>query len=142
MNFIDLGLCSGTKWADCNIGSVSIYEYGKLFKFQEAQKLGYTLPSHRQLYELYSMCSRKWVNKNGVNGCEFTGPNGNTIFMPAAGRIETNGLARGKGTNGFYWSNEPGGIRPGMAWNMMICEDWVTDGCQDYNRGHSVRAVK
>lgn len=142
MNYIDLGLPSGTKWADCNVGSSSVYEYGKLFNFQEAQKLGYILPTHRQLSELYSRCKRKWITRNGINGCEFIGRNGNSIFMPASGRIETNGLAMGQGMNGFYWSNETGGIRPGLAWNMMICVDFATDGCQNVYRGHSVRAVK
>lgn len=143
MNFIDLGLPSGTKWADTNFGSNTPYEYGKLFSFSDAKKLSCKLPTHRQLSELTFYCKAKWVTKNGINGCEFVGPNNNSIFLPAAGRIEVSGLAMGQGNNGFYWSNENGGINPSsMAWNMMICEDWQTDGCQDIRRKHSVRPVQ
>ena len=71
----------------------------------------------------------------------FIGPNGNKIFMPAAGRVEIFGEYKGQGENGFYWTNERGGISPNMAWMMMICNQFATDGCQNINRKHSVRGV-
>lgn len=52
--------------------------------------------------ELIDKCHWEWTKEYGVSGYHITGPNGNSIFMPAAGfvvyqhqRIEL---------QGFYWS--------------------------------------
>lgn len=143
MEYIDLGLPSGTLWGQCNIGSTNPYEYGELYSFSEALDLEYDIPSHSQLSELTTLCERKWCSINGVNGCVFIGPNGNQIFLPASGRIEINGEHKGEGVNGFYWSNENGGIDPdNMAWQIMICDSFAMDGCQNIKRKHSVRPVR
>ena len=42
-------------------------------------------PSIGQLIELMEKCTRKWTQKNGVNGYLLTGPNGKQLFLPAAG---------------------------------------------------------
>lgn len=140
MNYVDLGLQSGTCWCDCNLGADFSADYGTMFNFADAQRQGVTLPTHRQILELKFFCKREWKTRNGINGCEFTGPNGKTIFMPACGRID--GTLQGRGVNGFYWTNETGGIRPGLAWNLMICDSWAEDGCADVQRCHAVRPVK
>lgn len=141
MKYIDLGLPSGTKWADTNIGSFHLYEYGKLFTHEEAINLGVNIPNLSQLNELSSCCEREWISSKGVNGCLFKGTNGNAIFLPAAGRIEIFGEHKGEGMNGFYWATELGGISPNMAWMLMVCDSFATTGCQNINRRHSVRSV-
>lgn len=141
MNYIDLGLPSGTKWADTNIGSFQPYEYGKLFTHKEAINLGVNIPTLTQLNELSSSCEREWLSSKGVNGCLFKGLNGNAIFLPAAGRIEIFGEYKGEGMNGFYWAADLRGISPNMAWMLMICNCFATTGCQNINRKHSVRSV-
>lgn len=141
MRYVDLGLPSGTKWADTNVGSFTPYEYGKLFSFEEAIELGVDLPSLRQINELSGLCQRVWCAQNGINGCMFIGTNGNKIFMPAAGRVEIFGECKGRGENGFYWTSEKGGVSPNLAWMLMICNQFATDGCQNVNRKHSVRGV-
>lgn len=45
---------------------------------------GWRMPSVGHLKELM-MCKHEWTQVDGVNGYLFTGPNGNTIFLPAAG---------------------------------------------------------
>lgn len=141
MRYVDLGLPSGTKWADTNVGSFQPFEYGKLFTFEEAVNMGVNIPTLNQLSELSSFCEREWVSLNGINGCIFKGYNGNSIFLPVSGRVEIFGEHKGEGMNGFYWSNELGGINPNMAWMLMICENFATTGCQNINRKHSVRCV-
>ena len=42
-------------------------------------------PSDVQMVELTRCCTFSWETMNGVNGCKVTGPNGNSIFLPAAG---------------------------------------------------------
>lgn len=53
---------------------------------------GWRLPTETELQELKSKCSKKYVKRevdgNEVQGVEFTGPNGKTIFLPAAGHKE------------------------------------------------------
>ena len=43
------------------------------------------MPTEEELYELLSFCSWQWITINGVNGYKVVGPNGNSIFLPAAG---------------------------------------------------------
>lgn len=43
------------------------------------------MPAEEELYELLSCCSWQWITINGVNGYKVVGPNGNSIFLPAAG---------------------------------------------------------
>ena len=44
-----------------------------------------TMPTIAEFEELFALCTREWVEVEGVAGYKFTGPNGNSIFMPAAG---------------------------------------------------------
>ncbi len=48
-------------------------------------KESWVMPNRNQLTELIENCTGKWTTKNNVNGCEFTGSNGATIFLPASG---------------------------------------------------------
>ncbi len=59
------------------------------------------MPSPDELNELWNVCKKEWQRVNGVNGVVFVGPNGRSIFMPAAGYKSTN-----IGTTGYYWSSE------------------------------------
>lgn len=43
------------------------------------------MPSKEQQEELRNNCSWTWTTRNGVKGELVTGPNGNTMFLPAAG---------------------------------------------------------
>lgn len=42
-------------------------------------------PTQNDFREMVNYCSSKWETINGVSGRRFTGANGNSIFMPAAG---------------------------------------------------------
>lgn len=43
------------------------------------------MPTLDEIIELVNKCSWKWTTYNGVKGQLVTGPNGNSIFLPAAG---------------------------------------------------------
>ena len=48
------------------------------------------MPTEAELDELLDNCIWKWTTINGVNGYKVTAPNGNSIFLPAAGyRLST-----------------------------------------------------
>lgn len=65
---------------------------------------GWRMPTSGEQDELLDECSWKWTTLNGTNGYEITGPNGNSIFLPASGLYVGNKI-EGKGVNGRYWSS-------------------------------------
>ena len=64
----------------------------------------WVMPSNDQEVELYNNCTYTWTIMNGVEGGLFTGPNGGTIFLPAAGHRLNNNLSFA-GLQGEYWSS-------------------------------------
>lgn len=62
------------------------------------------LPTVEEWEELRSNCTWTWTKRNNVNGYEVKGPNGNSIFLPAAGYRE-NGDFYGANDYGCYWSS-------------------------------------
>ena len=75
------------------IHDVAYQEWGK----------DWCLPTLEQCQELYDKCKWKWTTLNGKNGYLLTGPNGNTLFLPAGGWKQ---LHSGRaGSFGFYWTS-------------------------------------
>lgn len=46
---------------------------------------GWRLPTKEEMEELMNKCKWKWVSYRKTNGYKVTGPNGQSIFLPAAG---------------------------------------------------------
>lgn len=131
LQYVDLGLPSGTKWATCNVGASKPEEYGDYFAWGEVTpKATYSwdnykwgtennltkynakdnktilepsddaaiynwgsnwrMPTDAEMSELRAHTTWQWTSINGVNGLKLTGPNGNSIFLPAAGYIAEN----------------------------------------------------
>ena len=63
------------------------------------------MPTSDQIKMLVSKCKYEWKTLNGINGGIFTGPNGNSIFIPAAGN--KGGYPYYAGSAGLYWSSIP-----------------------------------
>lgn len=62
------------------------------------------MPDSSDFQELYSKCDWSWKsNYNGASGYLVTGPNGNTIFVPASG-YRYDGDLYFHGSSGDYWS--------------------------------------
>jgi formylglycine-generating enzyme required for sulfatase activity len=64
----------------------------------------WVMPSKAQQDELRENCSSEWTTVNGVNGRIFTGSNGGSIFLPAAGYRWDDGL-NDVGSDGYNWSS-------------------------------------
>lgn len=62
------------------------------------------MPTYNEFSELKSNCTWTWTSISGVNGYKVTGPNGNYIFLPAAG-CRYGGELSDAGSNGGYWSS-------------------------------------
>lgn len=61
------------------------------------------MPNSSQEEELRSACTWTWTTRNGHSGYTVTGPNGNSIFLPAGG-TKSGTSATNQGT-GNYWIN-------------------------------------
>lgn len=63
------------------------------------------MPNKNEIRELCTKCTWQWEKVNGVNGQLVIGPNGNSIFLPAAGGCNgTDIYARDE--CGYYWTGE------------------------------------
>lgn len=214
---IDLGLPSGTKWANMNLGANSPSDYGGYFSWGEtstkdtysldtykwydswtikdstyvdddgftvniegATYSGYTkyvsnkddaykeicdyktildieddaarailgrnwqMPSYSQLHELKTNCTWTWASINGVNGYKVVGPNGNFIFLPAAGFKESNnryhpGNEFRVGEWGSYLSNQAHSSWVQYARDLYFSSTKVNDDTgilSDFFNGH------
>jgi hypothetical protein len=61
------------------------------------------MPTEAEQDELRTECTWTWEQKNGVNGYTVIGPNGNSIFLPAAGYRYNSDLRHA--SSGYYWSS-------------------------------------
>lgn len=142
--FIDLGLPSGTLWADRNLGAKSPEGCGEYFRFGETIPFtedspkyvgfkieseetdsfqgciagteydaatvilgeSYRIPTINQVKELQTQCNWEWIELITVCGMKVTGPNGNSIFLPASGWGRRNDSELFNiGTYGYIWSS-------------------------------------
>ena len=144
-DLVDLGL--STKWAKCNIGANSETELGSLVGFgdltgyntsinpedyasgdiyKSAQDIANkvtdgktTIPTIAEYEELFRCCNVEWMEKDGVAGYQFTGPNGNSIFMPAAGSRSA-ATSTGVGSEGRYLSGSINATDPQFAMSYLF----------------------
>ena len=136
-HWIDMGLPSGTLWRCCNEGASTPEEYGGYYTYGQVS----TAPTYEQIKELLISCSYKWIPVNGVNGLKFTGPNGGSIFLPAAGYV-WEGELDSVGYWGVYWSSTYEDSDD--AFNLNIDSNdviWgIGSGCRSHE--YSVRPVR
>ena len=172
-DWVDLGLPSGTLWANRNVGASSPEEFGDYFAWGETEPKSryawsnyrfcdgnwYTFtkycshvnygnngfidnkivleeeddaatanwglaahtPTSEEWFEMYSCCTLSFIYQNGVKGVRFTGPNGNSIFLPAAGYYGDNGyVSYDDGCYWhYYWSSSRHVDYSGDAWGFF-----------------------
>lgn len=98
------------------------------------------LPTASELEELRGECQWKWMNKNGHDGYLVTGPNGNSIFLPAAGYREKT-FMRNEGSAGYYWTNAHSLSYETMALGLSFSSGKHEMDAQTRSYGRSVRPV-
>ena len=165
--WVDLGL--SVKWSMMNVGANSIGDYGDYFAWGEVRsKAEYTenysminknisgnyrydaaryhwggswrLPTKKEFIELKDKCIWAWVKQDGHLGYKVTGPNGNSIFLPASGyRV---GTATGNvGTYGGYWSGSPHESDARLACGLGFTAGSRAVGMGTRYNGRSIRPV-
>ena len=100
------------------------------------------MPTMGQQQELVEECAWLWTTRNGVNGYMITGPNGNTMFLPASGAYREN-MVWWEGNNGHYWSNTLYDYAPFNSYCIQFFSasysNWYADRRSE---GRSVRPVR
>ena len=103
---------------------------------------GCRTPTAGEWLELLDHCTSVWTTQNGVNGRRFTGPNGNSLFLPAAGCRWDDDLINA-GSVGYYWSSSLYTDYPGDAWCCGFDSGYSDNmGSISRSNGLSVRAVR
>lgn len=149
------------KWCDgteCNLNNKTITKYcdrggygildGKISLEPEDDvahvKWGgnWHIPTSAELQELVDNCTKKWIKlTDKLHAYEFTGPNGNSIIMPAAGEFSK----QGRTTDEFYyWSSELGMSdipANNHATHARVMEYGIDFGNYYRYRGYAVRPV-
>ena len=99
------------------------------------------MPTKAEKDELRQQCTWTWTSKGGVNGYQVTGPNGKSIFLPAAGYRYGSSLDL-VGSYGYYWSSslDADGLYPAYYLNFSSGSVlWYLSSNRYY--GQSVRPV-
>ncbi len=99
------------------------------------------MPTRQEWQELFNNTTYTWTTQNGVNGGLFTAPNGNSLFLPAAGCFFDDELGY-VGSAGYYGSSLLYTCDPISVWCFVFYSYGciVDDGYRGY--GRSVRAVR
>ena len=101
------------------------------------------MPTKDEVNELRNNCTWTWTTQNSVNGYNVEGPNGNSIFLPAAGYYSYQSF-KDAGTRGFYWTSSDYindfGI-DNYAVSLTIKSTSYNNGGNDRGNGRSVRPV-
>ena len=167
-DYVDLGL--SVKWATCNVGATSPADYGDYFAWGETSpKSEYTvensvtykknmgdiagdsrydaaranwggswrMPTSAEINELESKCKTRWITRKGYL---FTGPNGKSIFLPAAG-WRSGSSQSGVGDCGYYWTPNPNESDSECAYSRTFCDDGIVSGWDRRSNGRTVRPV-
>lgn len=79
-------------------------------------------PTNEEWYELTRKCYWEWVTVDGMNGMLAYGPNGNSIFFPAAGAMLEDGQKQ-YGETGRYGSASLFDTGSGTSWDVYTFFD-------------------
>ena len=132
LGFVDLGLPSGTLWKNSNEGG----DYTRYTYDEAVRKFGNKLPTKQQLEELKNKCTWTWTG----SGYKVTGPNGESITLPAAGYRDCDGDVGLVGKGGYCWSSAP--YDSDYAWYLGFSSSDVNMFNVDRCTGLSVRLVQ
>ena len=98
------------------------------------------LPTKAEMQELVDRCTWTWTTYKGVKGYKVTGPNGNSIFLPAAGS-RSGAEMYIRGSYGGYWSGTLNEGYSSDAYRLDFSSSarYVSSRCRE--GGHTVRPV-
>ena len=128
--YVDLGLPSGNLWKTVNEDGYYDFPTANA-TFQDA------LPCYGDWKELTEKCKWEWTG----DGYNIIGPNGNRMYLPAAGGQACNGDWYDPGLIGNYWTSSHG--ENGFGWQFTMLADNDMSVGLDFTYNHSsVRLIR
>ena len=98
------------------------------------------MPTGKEQDELREKCTWEWITNNGVNGYRVKGPNGNCIFLPAAG--DRNGATINEvGVSSNYYSKSLSTERSDASYGLGFNKEFYAKYICGRFLGLSVRPV-
>lgn len=102
---------------------------------------GWRLPTFHECKELIDSCEWTWTSQNGQKGYRVTSEvNGESIFLPAAGRYNGSKLEH-KGVTGYYMTSMPNTQSPQHAAELLFYDEVRRPYWTERYYGLSVRPV-
>lgn len=129
LEYVDLGLPSGTLWKNTNEEDLCTYD-------EAIGRYGNMLPTKEQFEELIAKCQWTWTGSE----CRITGPNGYSIVLPALGYKSSYGDTCNEGSYGYYWSSTTDW--EDQAWDLYFNSEREDVSLSNYGDAQSVRLVK
>ena len=98
------------------------------------------LPTQAEMQELIGKCTWTWTSQGGHDGYRVTGPNGSSIFLPAAAYRYGSSFDSAGGDSG-YWGSAPHESAAGGAYNLYFSSSGHGLSWSSRGFGQSVRPV-
>jgi len=142
--YVDLGLPSCKKWATGNIKENTISDPEQTGSFYSWMRTAYDqnptggmdtarellgeewrMPTRDEFRELRDYAQWEWIEQENMTGYRITGPNGLSIFLPAAGDI-TDGT-KAYAQESLYWTSTAGD--EGQAYHLHTGDEIIMHQC-------------
>lgn len=103
---------------------------------------GWRMPTSEECKELMEKCSWEWIRIDKVNGYKITGPNGNSIYLPAAG-VKRGVNIVGANERCDYWSGSFNETNKSHAFSIYAIPAKAPTNYSAFRRdGRAIRPVK
>ncbi|MBQ1485573.1 MAG: SUMF1/EgtB/PvdO family nonheme iron enzyme, partial [Muribaculaceae bacterium] len=103
--------------------------------------LSWRMPTTDQLQELIENSVWRWTQRNGVNGQLVTGPNGKSLFLPAAGCLNDSSL-NDVDSCGYYWTSTISNGASFGGTRLRFDSEYVDGASGQRSYGFPVRPVR
>ena len=97
--------------------------------------------TEEEFNELKTKCKWTWGRQDGHSGYKVTGPNGNSIFLPAAGWCDESDINR-IGNFGAYWSSSLEDKGSSSAYGLFFTSESVYVYLYPNYTGRTIRPVR
>ena len=172
MEYVDLGLPSGTQWATCNVGASSPEKYGDYFAWGEKKPKrdydwktytftdnpeelqaendaatvnwgdGWQMPSSDQMLELLNNTTAEWTTLNGVYGRKITSKNNGNSIFLPAAGWRGGTDLIDDGSIGYYLSRSLDPFYDNCACCLKLDSNGISMDTSNIVWGSSVRPVR
>ena len=131
-------------WGFKSLKANSVVDNGNLVARYDAASqnwgLPWRMPTKKELKELINNCKWEYVTQDSVNGYKVTGPNGNSIFLAAAG-YKSGSAIKDANVVGRYWSASHGAGTSSQCLDFNVQYMTITTNDELRIFGQSIRAV-